>query len=283
MIRKVTKKKRNRKINKVDTDPGVLPRIAATDIAEFTRAGFKTIVCNRPAGEGNDQPLFHEIQEIAKKAGLECHYLAVESGKVTDEDAEGDLGGDHLGGGAVVGRYWRSASDVGILQDGLCRHGRDHCNGTRHGVEIGIVTGVGLSLVLFLGRIARPHFAVVGQVPGTYHFRNVKRHDVVTSGKVLSDRLDDAGVTFHLSEVKGPVMDKLEKMDFLTHLTGNEKGPAETGPFSSTFFCRRELSGHQPVLRSQISILIRAKIRGRAPVLPARKSATALSSFLASA
>lgn len=90
------------------------------------------------------------------------------------------------------------------------------------------------------------------------------------------------GVTFHLSEVKGPVMDKLKKMDFLTHLTGNKKGPAETGPFSS-IFCRQELSGHQPMLRSQISILIRAKIRGRAPVLPARKSATALSSFLASA
>ena len=142
------------------------------------------------------------------------------------------------------------------------------------GVEIGIITGVGLSLVLFLGRTARPHFAVVGQVPGTHHFRNVKRHQVITSPKVLSvrvdeslyfansrwledmlydmavtspsvkhvvlicsavnavdssalegleglnDRLHAAGVTFHLSEVKGPVMDKLKKTDFLSHLTG---------------------------------------------------------------
>lgn len=142
------------------------------------------------------------------------------------------------------------------------------------GVEIGIITGVGLSLALFLGRTARPHFAVVGQVPGTHHFRNVKRHEVVTSPKVLSvrvdeslyfansrwledtlydmavssptvkhvvlicsavnaidssalegleglnDRLHAAGVTFHLSEVKGPVMDKLKKTDFLGHLTG---------------------------------------------------------------
>ena len=32
--------------------------------------------------------------------------------------------------------------------------------------------------------------------------------------------LEEAGVRFHLSEVKGPVMDKLEKSDFLKHLSG---------------------------------------------------------------
>jgi SulP family sulfate permease len=142
------------------------------------------------------------------------------------------------------------------------------------GVEAGIVTGVTLSLVLFLARSARPHYAVVGQVPGTEHFRNVKRHAVVTSPEVLGVRVDeslyfanarwledtlydaavvdpalrhvvlmcsavnqidasalesleslchrlrDAGVTLHLSEVKGPVMDRLKRSDFLDHLTG---------------------------------------------------------------
>ena len=33
-------------------------------------------------------------------------------------------------------------------------------------------------------------------------------------------RLNDAGVKLHLSEVKGPVMDRLERSDFLHHLTG---------------------------------------------------------------
>lgn len=142
------------------------------------------------------------------------------------------------------------------------------------GVEAGIVTGVALSLVLFLVRASRPHMAVVGQVPGTQHFRNVKRHDVVTSPEVLSlrvdeslyfanarwledrlydmavadpalrhvvlicsavnaidasaleslemlnERLEAAGVRFHLSEVKGPVMDRLKRSDFLAKLTG---------------------------------------------------------------
>jgi SulP family sulfate permease len=142
------------------------------------------------------------------------------------------------------------------------------------GVEKGIVTGVGLSLALFLVRSSRPHMAVVGQVAGTQHFRNVKRHKVVISPCVLSVRVDEslyfanarwledkvydlaladdqikevvlicsavnlidasalesletlssrleaAGVRFHLSEVKGPVMDKLERSDFLSHLSG---------------------------------------------------------------
>ena len=142
------------------------------------------------------------------------------------------------------------------------------------GIEAGILAGVGLSLVLFLARSARPHMAVVGQVPGTHHFRNVKRHEVVTSPTVLSVRVDEslffanarwledklydmavaepalrhvvlicsavneidasalesletlverlkaAGIAFHLSEVKGPVMDRLKRTGFLDHLTG---------------------------------------------------------------
>ena len=38
--------------------------------------------------------------------------------------------------------------------------------------------------------------------------------------EAISDRLRSAGVTFHLSEVKGPVMDALERSDFFEHLTG---------------------------------------------------------------
>ena len=143
------------------------------------------------------------------------------------------------------------------------------------GVEAGVVMGVAASLLLFLWRTSAPHIAVVGQVPGTEHFRNVKRHQVITSPTVLSVRVDeslyfanarfledsiyksalqnpsiqhvvlqcsavnlidasalesleslgqrlqDAGVTLHLSEVKGPVMDALNKVDFAEHMSGN--------------------------------------------------------------
>lgn len=142
------------------------------------------------------------------------------------------------------------------------------------GIEIGILGGVALSLLLYLWRTSRPHMAVVGQVPGSEHFRNVERHQVIVSPTVLSLRVDEslyfanaryledriydlvaarpgirhvvlmcpavnfidasalesleaivhrlqaAGVDFHLSEVKGPVMDRLARSDFLQHLTG---------------------------------------------------------------
>ncbi|PWS37671.1 sodium-independent anion transporter [Falsiroseomonas bella] len=142
------------------------------------------------------------------------------------------------------------------------------------GVEAGIVAGVALSLLLFLWRTSTPHIAVVGQVPGSEHFRNVERHAVVTAPDLLTirvdeslyfanarfledrilsevasrpelrnvvlmcsavnmidasalesleaiaDRLGSAGVGFHLSEVKGPVMDALRRSDFFAHFKG---------------------------------------------------------------
>ncbi|HEV2518412.1 MAG TPA: sulfate permease [Devosia sp.] len=142
------------------------------------------------------------------------------------------------------------------------------------GVEIGISLGVGTSILVFLYRSSRPHAAVVGQVPGTEHYRNVLRHKVDTVPGLLSLRIDeslyfanaryledlvynrvaadpavrdvvlmcsavnaidmsalesleaiqqqlaDMGVRLHLSEVKGPVMDRLQGTAFLAHLQG---------------------------------------------------------------
>lgn len=142
------------------------------------------------------------------------------------------------------------------------------------GVETGVVAGVSLSILLLLYRASKPHCAIVGQVPGTEHFRNIKRHQVIVSPSAVSlridgnlffanarfledrilaliadapavkhvvlmcsavneidasalesleainERLQSAGVTFHLSEVKGPVMDRLKQSHFLGALTG---------------------------------------------------------------
>lgn len=142
------------------------------------------------------------------------------------------------------------------------------------GVEAGIAAGVALSLLLHLYRTSKPHVAVIGQVQGTEHYRNVLRHDVVTTPEVLALRIDealyfpnarfledtllaavaddprirhvvlncvavndidssavesleasnarlhDAGVSLHLAEVKGPVMDRLRRTALLQDLSG---------------------------------------------------------------
>ncbi|MFS8881042.1 SulP family inorganic anion transporter [Synechococcus sp. H55.11] len=60
------------------------------------------------------------------------------------------------------------------------------------GVERGIGLGVLVSLLLFLWRASRPHIAIVGQVPGTEHYRNVLRHEVITDPRILAVRVDES-------------------------------------------------------------------------------------------
>ncbi|NMX39279.1 TIGR01244 family phosphatase [Pseudomonas veronii] len=63
----------------------VSEQIFPSQLAELKAAGFRAIICNRPDGEGSDQPLFAEIKRAADAVGIEAHYLPAESGKVTDE------------------------------------------------------------------------------------------------------------------------------------------------------------------------------------------------------
>jgi SulP family sulfate permease len=142
------------------------------------------------------------------------------------------------------------------------------------GVEAGVSAGVGLSILLHLYKSSKPHIAEVGQVPGTEHFRNILRHDVITDPSIvtlrvdeslyfanaryledkiqnrvakdkdirhvilqcaaineidlsalesleaINERLKEMDVKLHLSEVKGPVMDRLKREHFLSEMTG---------------------------------------------------------------
>jgi SulP family sulfate permease len=60
------------------------------------------------------------------------------------------------------------------------------------GVEMGLMVGVGVSLALYLLRTSRPHIAEVGLVAGTEHFRNILRHEVLVSPRLVSLRVDES-------------------------------------------------------------------------------------------
>ena len=66
----------------------VSPQIIVADIPELARQGYRAIICNRPDGEGADQPTFEEISAAAKSAGMEAAYVPVVAGKVQDADAD---------------------------------------------------------------------------------------------------------------------------------------------------------------------------------------------------
>lgn len=142
------------------------------------------------------------------------------------------------------------------------------------GVEVGVASGVIISVLLHLFKTSRPHVAEVGLVPSTQHFRNIHRNHVETDPKILTLRVDeslyfinarfleemvqnrvtdgceiehvilmfsavnevdfsalesleainlrlkDMNIGFHLSEVKGPVMDRLKQSHLVDDLNG---------------------------------------------------------------
>lgn len=75
-------------LKKITEKTSVSPQIMPDDIAAIKKAGFRAIICNRPNGEGADQPSFEEIEAAAKAAGLAAAYVPVTAGMVRDEDVE---------------------------------------------------------------------------------------------------------------------------------------------------------------------------------------------------
>jgi sulfide:quinone oxidoreductase len=72
----------------ISADLSVSPQISVADLQAIADQGYRAIVCNRPDGEGMDQPNFEEIEAAAKALGLEARYVPVVAGKVRDEDAD---------------------------------------------------------------------------------------------------------------------------------------------------------------------------------------------------
>lgn len=66
----------------------VCAQIGAAEVSGIKAAGFRSIICNRPDGEGADQPDFAEIAEAAGVAGLETRYIPVVPGAIAAEDVE---------------------------------------------------------------------------------------------------------------------------------------------------------------------------------------------------
>ncbi|MCH4810704.1 SulP family inorganic anion transporter [Vreelandella neptunia] len=87
-----------------------------------------------------------------------------------------------------------------------------------HSVEVGIISGVVLSLGLHLYRTSQPHSAVVGRVPGTEHFRNVKRHQVETDEHVAMLRIDESLYFANARYLEDTVMALAARSPSLKHI-----------------------------------------------------------------
>ena len=74
-------------IKRLTEQLSVGPQITEPDLAILREKGFRSVICNRPDGEGADQPTFEELARSAKKLGLDMRYVPVTGGRVTDQDA----------------------------------------------------------------------------------------------------------------------------------------------------------------------------------------------------
>lgn len=67
----------------------VAAQLSPADVASVAAQGFKTLINNRPDGEGGSaQPLNRDIEAAAKAAGLNYVYLPVISGAMTAEQVQ---------------------------------------------------------------------------------------------------------------------------------------------------------------------------------------------------
>lgn len=66
----------------------VSEQIGIRDMPAIRDAGFRSIICNRPDGEGWGQPAFAEIEAAAGAAGLQAAYLPVVPGQMTASQVE---------------------------------------------------------------------------------------------------------------------------------------------------------------------------------------------------
>lgn len=88
-------------------------------------------------------------------------------------------------------------------------------------ISTGLIIGIVSTFVLMLWRISRPHIAVVGLVEGTQHFRNIQRHQVSTSDRVLSLRIDENLTFLNANSFKGYLINAISLNDQLQHVIIN--------------------------------------------------------------
>jgi sulfide:quinone oxidoreductase len=85
------------------------PQISREDVAGIAAEGYRSIMCNRPDGEGPGQTAAEEIRAEAESNGLAFAYVPVVSGAITEENVAAFRAAlDHLPGPVLA--YCRSGT-----------------------------------------------------------------------------------------------------------------------------------------------------------------------------
>ena len=72
-------------IKQISEQLSVSPQLLPSELPDVAAAGFKSIICNRPDGEADDQPAFAEIEAAATANGLAVRYIPVTPDQMSPE------------------------------------------------------------------------------------------------------------------------------------------------------------------------------------------------------
>lgn len=75
-------------VHKLTDQLSVSSQVALENISKLPALGFKSVICNRPDKESDDQPAMLEIENAVKSAGLTWQHQPVVSGSINDQDVD---------------------------------------------------------------------------------------------------------------------------------------------------------------------------------------------------
>lgn len=85
-------------------------------------------------------------------------------------------------------------------------------------VEVGVGTGIILSVLLHLYHTSKPHIAEIGLVPGTEYFRNINHYSVEIIPKTVSLRIDESLLFSNVSYLENYITDILSQRPETRHI-----------------------------------------------------------------
>jgi SulP family sulfate permease len=86
------------------------------------------------------------------------------------------------------------------------------------GIEEGITLGILLTFIAHLRKTSHPHIAVVGRIPNTQQFKNIKRHQVETWPHLLLIRIDENFTFTNINFIEEFIEEELKKTQSIQHL-----------------------------------------------------------------
>ena len=66
----------------------VAEQLSVADVEALAAQGVKSLICNRPDGEGEDQPSYAHIEAAAQEQGMLVRHIPVVSGQIADQDVK---------------------------------------------------------------------------------------------------------------------------------------------------------------------------------------------------